>query len=60
MNDLPRSTVTSGVERLERTGLPGEDLVGDLVGDLRDRLMAQLGADHRGEVVLDVADDHPV
>ena len=46
------------IQRLQRTLLPGEDLLSDGVDDLRDRLMGQLGADRRGEVMADVTDRH--
>jgi hypothetical protein len=38
--------------------LPGEDLVSDLVGDLAERLLAELRADGAGQVVVDVAQGH--
>ncbi len=57
--DHQRVEVDHRVERLQRAALPGQHLIEDLVGDLADRLVGELGADRDGEVVLDVADRHP-
>lgn len=57
--DDDRVEVDHRVERLQRAVLPGQDLFEDLVDDVADRLVRQLGPDRRGEVVLDVADRHP-
>ena len=46
------------IERLQRPLLPAQDLLADLVGDLRDRLVADLGADRGGEMVLDITQRH--
>ena len=42
------------VEAVQWPVLPGQDLLADLVGDLADRLMTQIGAQRRGQMVLDV------
>lgn len=55
----PASLARSRVERLQRAGLPGGDLVGDGLGHVRDRLVGQFGAQRRGQVVLDVTNRHP-
>src|SRR5690606_6044111 len=54
-----RVEVDHRVERLERPLLPGQDLVADLLDDVRDRLVRQVRADRRSQVVLDIADRHP-
>lgn len=54
-----RVEVDDRVERLQRAGLPGGDLLEHGVGDLADRLVRQVGAQRRDQVVLDVADRHP-
>ena len=54
-----RVEVDHRVERFERPALPGQHLLEDLVGDLADRLVGQLGAQRGAQVVLDVADRHP-
>lgn len=46
------------IEHLQRPLLPDQDLLADLVDDLRDRLMADLAADHGGEMVLDTTQRH--
>lgn len=46
------------IERLQRPLLPDQDLLADLVDDLRDRLVADLGADRGGEMVLDITRRH--
>lgn len=51
--------VDDRMQRLERPVLPRQHLVGHVVGDLRDRLMRQFGADRRDEVMTDVTDRHP-
>src|SRR5215207_4376848 len=38
-----RVQVQDRIDRLQRPGLPGFDLLGDRVGDVGDRLVAQLG-----------------
>ena len=43
------------VERIERPALPGDHVVDDLVGDLRDRLPRDLGPVDLEQVLLDVA-----
>ena len=46
------------IERLQRPLLPDQDLLADLVDDLQDRLVADLGADRGGEMVLDITQRH--
>src|SRR5699024_10647577 len=67
--DHDRVEVDHRVERFQRAALPGQDLFGDGVHDLADRLVTDIDADGRSEVVGDVAqrhaagierDDHPV
>ena len=43
------------IQQLQRPPLPGQHLLSDLVGDLGNRLMGQLGADRGNQVVLNVA-----
>lgn len=47
------------VERIQRSLLPSQDLVQNLVGDRRDRLSTNLGADRGDQVMFDIADRHP-
>ena len=42
------------VEAVQWPVLPGQYLLADLVGDLADRLMTQISAQRRGQMVLDV------
>ena len=67
--DHDRVEVDDRVEGIQRATLPRQHLLGDLVGDLRDRLPADLGADRGHQVMLDIAlrhpagiqgDDHPI
>ena len=48
------------VERVERPALPGDHLVDDLVGDLRDRLPRDLGPVDLEQVLLDVPGRQPL
>ena len=48
------------VDRVQRPGLPGADLLQHLVGDPRDRLVGQLGAVDLLQVVQDVPHGHAV
>lgn len=57
--DHDRVEVDHRVQRIQRAGLPGQDFVGDLIGDVADRLVGQFGADRGRQVVLDVPHDHP-
>src|SRR5699024_1516739 len=57
--DHDRVQVDHRIQRVQRTRLPGQYLLSDLVGDVADRLVGQLGADRGHEMVLDVADGHP-
>jgi hypothetical protein len=54
-----RVEVDHRVERLQRPVLPCQDFLGDRLGDVADRLVGQVGAQRRREMVLDVADRHP-
>ena len=47
------------VEAVQWPVLPGQYLLADLVGDLADRLMTQISAQRRGQMVLDVPHRHP-
>lgn len=49
-----RVEIDHRIERLQRAALPGEHLIGDLIDDLGDRLVRDLGADRRSEMKLDV------
>lgn len=44
---------------VQRAGLPGLDLLKHRVGDVRDRLMGELGAQGAVQVGLDVTHGHP-
>lgn len=57
--DHDRVQIDHRIERVQRPGLPLQDLLGDRVSDIRDRLVRQLCPDRRGEVVRDVTDRHP-
>lgn len=54
-----RIQVDHRIERFERSMSPCEDLVSDLVYDLRDRLMAEVRADGALKMIGDVSDHHP-
>src|SRR5699024_9282062 len=44
------------VERLQGPGLPGEDLIGDLVDDIADCLVGQVRSQRGSQMVFDIAD----
>src|SRR5918994_1284325 len=54
-----RVQIQDRVDRLQRPGLPGLHLLRDRVGDVGDRLVAELGAQGAFQMGLDVADRHP-
>ena len=57
--DDDRVEIEHRIERLERALLPGQYLVGDGVDDLGDRLIAELGADRRHQMMLNITHRHP-
>ena len=54
-----RVEVDDRVDLLKRPGLPRLDLLERRVGDLRDRLVGELGAQRALQMVADVAHGHP-
>src|SRR5215212_8664794 len=54
-----RVQVQDRIDRFQRPGLPRFHLLGDRVGDVGDRLVAQLGAQGAFQMSLNVADRHP-
>ena len=54
-----RIEVDDRVDLLQRPRLPGLDLLKHRVGDLRDGLVRQLGADRAGQMMANVAHRHP-
>ena len=51
--------VDDRVDRLQRPGLPGLDLLEDRVGDVGNGVRRQVGAQRARQMMLDVADRHP-
>ena len=55
-----RVEVDDRIDRLQRPRLPRLHLRGDRLGDVGDRLVGQLGAERGQQMMLDVADRHPL